>query len=209
MILLIDNYDTGLHDLYQSLQEIGADVQVVRNDDTALEDIFRMQPEALIFSSGTGLPKDTGWCTELIRYFCGKIPILGIGLGALTIAAYFGAASEKAVCGTQESSFNIGFSVQSGLFQHMQPVTACKAPYSWTVRTDALPEKLQMTARDQYGQMAAFAHTDHPVYGVLFRPEALAEHAGNTLLENFVQLASSEKTPASEAYRSFCSGANI
>ncbi|MBQ8515499.1 MAG: aminodeoxychorismate/anthranilate synthase component II [Ruminococcus sp.] len=188
MILLIDNYDSRVNALYKQIQALGADVRIVRNDDTAPEEIAQMQPEGLIFSSGTGMPKDTGWCMELIRYFAGKIPVLGIGLGGLAAAECFGAALQKAAAGRSGRAFNVGLDVRSEIFRGLPGVIGCKEPYMHTV-ADVLPESLKIIARDQYGQTAAAEHTEYPVFAVMFRPEAFADENGKTMLENFIQLA--------------------
>ncbi|MBQ8688496.1 MAG: hypothetical protein IJ512_08165 [Ruminococcus sp.] len=192
MILLMDNYDPCMRDMYKALSELDGDICVVRCDEMTAEAVRQFCPQAIVISSGTGTPEDTGVCMEVIRHFAGKVPILGIGLGGLTVAACFGGVQKK-ILSDETAPFHIGFAVQSRLFAGMKPVIGCKEPYAYTVQEDTLPECLRVTARDQFGQLAALEHTEHKTYALCFRPEALMQDAGKKILENLIQMISKKE----------------
>lgn len=188
MILLMDNYDSRMGWLYNALSELAADIRIVRNDEMLAEEVQQLSPQAIVISAGPGNPKDTGLCMDVIRWFAGKVPILGIGLGGYAIAECYGGVFKKTVFGEENTPYNIGLAVQSELFKGMASVICCKEAYGRTLAAETLPECLRMTACDQFGQLSALEHKEYPVYALCFRPEALAEDAGKKILENLIRL---------------------
>jgi anthranilate synthase component 2 len=188
MILLIDQYDPRMRVFYQTLSTWNPDLMVVRNDEMTPEELAQKQPEALILFTGAGLPKDTGFCMDIIRFFCGKVPILGIGLGHLTIGAELGATIGTAAVPMQVGrAFNIGVDTSSVLFHDTAPIVGCIEDFSATVLEQQLPECLRITARDEYGRLIAMEHTEYPVYGLQVCPQSLLEGVGKQVLNNFFQ----------------------
>ena len=121
MILLIDNYDSFSYNLYQLIGSVEPDIKVVRNDECTLEEIEEMAPEALIFSPGPGRPADAGICIPAIRYFAGKIPMLGVCLGHQAICEAFGGRvsyAKELMHGKQKMIYQAG---ENQLFAGMEP----------------------------------------------------------------------------------------
>lgn len=187
MIVLIDNYDSFSHNLYQLIGEIEPDIKVIRNDEMSVEEIQSLHPERIIISPGPGRPEDAGISTMLVKTLGKEIPILGVCLGHQAICVAYGATvtyAKKLMHGKQSE---VSFATDCPLFQNI-PKTAPVARYhSLAADADTIPECLKITARTTDGEVMAIQHTEYPVYGVQFHPESIMTPNGKQMLNNFIK----------------------
>ncbi|PKH23871.1 aminodeoxychorismate synthase component II [Enterobacterales bacterium CwR94] len=190
MLLIIDNYDSFTWNLYQYFCELGADVQVHRNDAITLEAMIALAPERLVISPGPCTPNESGVSLAAISYFAGKIPILGVCLGHQAIAQVFGAnvvRAREVMHGKVSAICHNGQGVFHGL-RHPLNVTRY---HSLIVERDSLPEAFDVTAwtlRDgQPDEIMGFRHRTMSLEGVQFHPESILSEQGHQLLNNFLQ----------------------
>ena len=187
MILLIDNYDSFTYNLYQYLAELGAEVQVVRNDEVTLEDIEEMAPERIVISPGPCTPREAGISVPLVRHFAGKMPILGVCLGHQCIGEAFGGRVEGAgeiKHGKMSIIEHDGRGVFSGL---PNPFEAIRY-HSLAIVPESVPECLEVSARSESGVIMGVRHREHAVEGVQFHPESIMTVVGKDLLRNFLEM---------------------
>lgn len=185
MIVLIDNYDSFSYNLYQLVGSVEPDIKVIRNDDYTIEEIEAMNPSALILSPGPGRPENAGVCIDAIRYFAGKIPILGVCLGHQAICEAFGGTvsyAKELMHGKQKTIHKIG---ESLLFQGMNETFPAARYHSLAAIRETLPESLKITAESEDGEVMAVEHREYPVFGVQFHPESVMTPDGKTMIENF------------------------
>ena len=187
MILLIDNYDSFTYNLYQMLGDI--DVQVVRNDKITLEEIEKLQPQALIISPGPGYPADAGITVECIRQFSGKIPILGICLGHQAIAQALGGKIVHAKQLMHGKASEIDLPTGNPLFSGLPQSIQVGRYHSLMVERDSLPDCLEVLAEDALGQIMAMRHKEHLTVGLQFHPESILTNGGKRIVENFLKQA--------------------
>jgi anthranilate synthase component 2 len=190
MILLLDNYDSFTFNLYQALTELGAEVEVVRNDQTTVEEIENRLGEidGIVISPGPCTPSEAGISVELTRQLAGKTPILGVCLGHQAIGEAFGAVVEHAptlMHGKVSKILHDGKGVYQGL---PDPFTATRY-HSLTIRPGTLPDVLTVTSESEDGVIMGVRHTSLPVEGVQFHPESILTPEGNNLLANFLRSA--------------------
>ena len=187
MILLIDNYDSFTYNLYQYLSELGADVEVVRNDQATLEDIEAMAPERIVISPGPCTPKEAGVSVPLVRHFAGKLPILGVCLGHQSIGEAFGgtvAGAGEILHGKTCLVRHEGAGVLRGL---PSPFEATRY-HSLAIQRQGFPEdELEVTAESDSGVIMAVRHRRLPIEGVQFHPESILTEVGHELLRNFLE----------------------
>jgi anthranilate synthase/aminodeoxychorismate synthase-like glutamine amidotransferase len=186
-VLLIDNYDSFTYNLYQYLGELGAAVEVVRNDAIGVEDIDAMAPEHIIISPGPGNPDDAGISKDVIRMFAGKTPILGVCLGHQCIGEVFGGIVEGAgeiLHGKVSRVTHDGKGVFAGL---ASPIEATRY-HSLCIRADSVPDALEVSATTESGVIMGVRHRDLPVEGVQFHPESILTPDGHELLRNFLAM---------------------
>ena len=187
MILLIDNYDSFSYNVYQLIGSVNPDIRVVRNDACTLKEIEEMKPEMLILSPRPGRPADAGVCIEAIRYFAGKIPILGICLGHQAICEAFGGVvtyAKELMHGKQREIRQVG---ENRIFRGM-PETFPAARYHFlAAKADALPSCLRVTAVSEDGEVMAVEHREYPICGLQFHPESVMTPDGRRMIENFIQ----------------------
>lgn len=189
MILLIDNYDSFSYNVYQLTASVDPDVKVIRNDEMTVEGIEALVPSRIILSPGPGRPADAGVCEDVIRYFAGKIPILGICLGHQAICEVFGATvtyAKELMHGKQSKA---ALDVNSILFQSMPGEITVARYHSLAADPKTVPEALTVTARTADGEIMAVEHKEYPVYGVQFHPESVLTPDGLQIMENFVKLS--------------------
>lgn len=189
MILLIDNYDSFSYNVYQLTASVDPDVKVIRNDEMTVEEIEALKPGRIILSPGPGRPADAGVCEDVIRYFAGKVPILGICLGHQAICEVFGATvtyAKELMHGKQSKA---ALDVNSVLFQGMPREITVARYHSLAADPETMPETLAVTARTADGEIMAVEHKEYPVYGVQFHPESVLTPDGLQIMENFVQLS--------------------
>ena len=188
MIVLIDNYDSFSYNVFQLIGSVEPDIKVVRNDEYTVEEIEKMKPEALILSPGPGKPSDAGICIEAIRYFAGKIPILGICLGHQAICEAFGGRvsyAKELMHGKKKLMYKTG---ESQLFKGLPDTFAAARYHSLAALKDTLPAELKVTAESEDGEVMAVEHTKYPVFGVQFHPESVMTLDGRVMIENFMEV---------------------
>ena len=188
MIVLIDNYDSFSYNVYQLIGSVAPDIKVVRNDEYSVKEIEEMKPEALILSPGPGRPADAGICIEAIRYFAGKLPILGICLGHQAICEAFGGEvsyAKELMHGKKKLMYKTG---ESRLFKDLPDTFAAARYHSLAALKDTLPAELRVTAESEDGEVMAVEHTKYPVFGVQFHPESVMTPDGRVMIENFMEV---------------------
>ena len=186
MILLIDNYDSFTYNLYQYLCELGADVEVVRNDQVTIEDIEIMGPEKIVISPGPCTPKEAGVSVDVVKHFAGKTPILGVCLGEQSIGEAFGgtvAYAGEIVHGKTSMVSHDGKGVFSGL---PNPFEAIRY-HSLSIQKEGFPADLEITAESDSGVIMGVRHRRYAVEGVQFHPESILTGVGKDLLRNFLE----------------------
>jgi len=193
MLLIIDNYDSFTYNLYQYFCELGAQVEVWRNDRLQIADIERMAPAQLVISPGPGTPDDAGISLAVIRHFAGTIPILGVCLGHQAIAQAFGGRITRARQVMHGKTSVIGHDGR-GVFSALpNPLTVTRY-HSLVVAPDSLPFCLEATAWSQLAgqpdEIMGIRHRTLPLEGVQFHPESILSEQGHQLLENFLNNAS-------------------
>ena len=187
MILLIDNYDSFSYNLYQLIGSVEPDIKVIRNDDCTIEEIEKMEPEALILSPGPGRPEDAGVCIEVIKYFAGKIPILGVCLGHQAICKAFGGTvsyAKELMHGKQKMIYQTG---ENKIFAGMEKAFPAARYHSLAALKETLPPELRVTAQSEDGEVMAVEHREYPVYGLQFHPESVMTPDGRKMIENFLK----------------------
>lgn len=191
MLLMIDNYDSFTYNLVQYLGELGADVEVHRNDEVSLDEIKTMQPEKLMISPGPCTPDEAGISMDVIKTFAGKIPILGVCLGHQCIGQVFGGKIIHAVDimhGKTSRIYHKDDFVFAGL---KNPYTATRY-HSLVIEKESLPDCLEITAWTQtemgeIDEIMGVRHKTMPVEGVQFHPESILTEHGHDLLNNFLK----------------------
>ncbi len=191
MLLMIDNYDSFTYNVVHYLIEAGADVQVVRNDQCSLDELIVMAPEKLVISPGPCTPKESGISLEAIRYFAGRIPVLGVCLGHQAIAEVFGGTVVRARQVMHGKTSRIEHAGR-GLFAGLSSPLEVTRYHSLTVEPETLPGCLEITAwyRDVntgVEEIMGIRHRTLDVEGVQFHPESVMTESGHQLLANFVQ----------------------
>ncbi|MGD1155708.1 MAG: aminodeoxychorismate/anthranilate synthase component II [Terriglobia bacterium] len=187
MILVIDNYDSFTYNLVQYLGELGADLEVVRNDQTTVEAIERKIPERIVISPGPKTPSEAGICLEVIGAFAGRIPILGVCLGHQAIGQAFGGRVIRApelMHGKTSEIRHDGKTIFQGL---PNPFSATRY-HSLIVERPSLPPCLEISATTPDGLIMGLRHKAMKVEGVQFHPESVLTDAGKQLLGNFLRL---------------------
>ena len=187
MILLIDNYDSFSYNLYQLVGSVESDIKVIRNDEYTIEEIEKMEPDALIISPGPGRPEDAGVCIDAIKYFAEKMPILGVCLGHQAICEAFGGRvtyAKELMHGKQSKVYQGG---SGRLFKGMGPEFKAARYHSLSAAAEDLPEMLMVTAEAEDGEIMAVEHREYPVFGVQFHPESVMTPEGRKMIENFVE----------------------
>lgn len=188
MILLIDNYDSFSYNLVQYIGTLEPDIKVIRNDDCTPEEIEAMKPEAIVISPGPGKPSEAGICIEVIRYFKGKIPILGVCLGHQAICEAFGGTVSYAKELMHGKSSVAQIIEPSPLFQGIGQEMQVARYHSLAAIRETLPEELKVTAETEDGEVMAVEHRDYPIYGLQFHPESVLTPKGMKLIENFLKI---------------------
>ena len=185
MILLIDNYDSFTWNLYQYFCELGAHVEVRRNDELTLADIEMLAPQKIVISPGPCTPDESGISLEVIAHYAGKLPILGVCLGHQAIAQAFGATivrAAKVMHGKTSPITHSGSGVFSGL---NNPLTVTRY-HSLVIDPSTLPDCFEVTAWSESGELMGIRHKAWDLEGVQFHPESILSEQGHQLLENFL-----------------------
>jgi anthranilate synthase/aminodeoxychorismate synthase-like glutamine amidotransferase len=191
VVFVLDNYDSFTYNLVQYLGELGAQVEVRRNDELTVDEIQALRPERLVVSPGPCTPQDAGISIELIRHFAGKVPVLGVCLGHQAIGAAFGGEVVRAktlMHGKTSRVEHDGRTIFEGL---ESPMTATRY-HSLIVNEHALPRDLEVSAWTSDGDgtrvIMGLRHKKFPIEGVQFHPESVLTTAGKKMVENFLRL---------------------
>ena len=187
MILLIDNYDSFTYNLYQYLSELGAEVEVVRNDETTIEEIETMAPEKIVISPGPCTPEKAGVSNDVVRRFGESVPTLGVCLGHQCVGYSYGGTVGPAgeiVHGKTSVIHHDGKGLFAGL---PNPFEAIRY-HSLAVYKDDLPDELEVTAWTDNGLIMGVRHRTDPVEGIQFHPESIMTGVGKDILRNFLEV---------------------
>ncbi len=201
MLLLIDNYDSFTYNLYQYLSELGAQVEVARNDRITLDEIEGLAPERIVISPGPCTPKEAGVSTGVILRFGPRLPILGVCLGHQCLGEAYGGVVSGAgeiVHGKTSRIHHNGAGVLRGL---PNPFEAIRY-HSLIVQREGLPSCLEATAWTDQGLIMGLRHREYPVEGVQFHPESIMTAVGKDILRNFLNTpAPRTASPQAVAHR--------
>ena len=196
MVFVLDNYDSFTYNLVQYLGELGADVEVRRNDQVSVGEVEAMRPDRIVISPGPCTPREAGISIELIRRMAGKAPILGVCLGHQAIGEAFGGRVVRAknlMHGKTSQVEHDGKTIFRGLDT---PMTATRY-HSLIVVEDDLPRELEISARthekDGTDVIMGLRHRNFPIEGVQFHPESVLTGNGKQLIENFLRISASSR----------------
>jgi anthranilate synthase component 2 len=188
VLLLIDNYDSFTYNLYHFLGELGAEVEVRRNDALSVAEALALRPEGIVLSPGPCDPDKAGICLALIAAAGADIPILGVCLGHQAIGQAYGGQIVRApepMHGKLSRIHHTGKSVFRGLNNDFMATRY----HSLTIAPESMPSCLDVTASSDDGVIMGVMHKTHPVHGVQFHPESIASEQGHLLLNNFLTIA--------------------
>lgn len=188
MIVLIDNYDSFVYNLYQLLGTLDSNVVVYRNDAINAEELASLNPDAIVLSPGPGKPADAGICIEVVQRLSGTIPLLGVCLGHQAICEAFGAVVGHAKHLMHGKSSPAELDTTSPLFKDLPHTISVARYHSLAANEETLPANLCVIARAQ-DEIMAVAHRIHPTYGVQFHPESILTPDGKQILQNFLDTA--------------------
>jgi anthranilate synthase component 2 len=187
MVLVIDNYDSFTYNLVQYLGELGAGVQVRRNDEVTVAEVRQGRPSHILVSPGPCSPKEAGVSVDVIRSLAGEIPILGVCLGHQAIGCAFGGEIVRAAKLMHGKTSEIGHDGQ-GLFRGMPNPFRATRYHSLVIREASLPKDLVVTARSEDGEIMGVRHRTLAVEGVQFHPESVLTESGLKLMANFLEM---------------------
>jgi anthranilate synthase/aminodeoxychorismate synthase-like glutamine amidotransferase len=187
VLLVIDNYDSFTYNLVQYFGELGADMQIFRNDKISIDEIRDLNPDQICVSPGPCTPNEAGISCDVIREFGAEIPLLGVCLGHQSIGHVFGGdviRADRLMHGKTSPIHHHG----DGLFKGLpNPFTATRY-HSLIVKRDTLPDCLEITAETEENEIMGLRHRELPIYGVQFHPESILTTEGKPLLANFLKI---------------------
>lgn len=186
MIFILDNYDSFTYNLVQILGQLGAEIEVRRNDQVTVDEVAAMHPERIVISPGPCTPQEAGISIPLIRRFAASVPILGVCLGHQAIGAAFGGRIVRAPRLMHGKTSEVEHDSRT-IFRGIRKPMTCTRYHSLIVSEDGLPDELQISARSE-GLIMGLRHRNYPVEGVQFHPESVLTGEGVRLLENFLKL---------------------
>ena len=195
MILMIDNYDSFTYNLVQYLGELGADVEVERNDQITIADIEKLAPERIMISPGPCTPSEAGISIDVINHFKGKLPIFGVCLGHQAIGQAFGGdiiRAEEIMHGKTSTIYHRGV----GIFENIAEPFEATRYHSLVIDQDTLPDCLEMTAWTEtecgeVEEIMGVRHKEYAIEGVQFHPESILTEHGHDMLQNFLNMQQS------------------
>ena len=186
MLLLLDNYDSFTYNIYQLLTNLGAEVEVVRNDVTTVDEIRAKKYKGIVISPGPGLPKDAGITEDVIRELGTETPILGICLGHQAIGEVFGGKIVRAkeiVHGKASPIRHHG----TGIYRNIHAGTQVARYHSLIIERESLPDCLAVTAELEDGTIMGVRHKEYAIEGIQFHPESILTPDGEKIMRNFLQ----------------------
>ena len=196
MLLMIDNYDSFTYNLVQYLQALGAEVQVVRNDELTVEQIDSLAPERIVISPGPCTPNEAGVSVDVIRQLGARVPILGVCLGHQSLGQAYGGDVIRAKTIMHGKTSRIRHEGR-GVFAGLPDAYEATRYHSLVVSRETLPDCLEITAWTEvadgssgepvFDEIMGLRHREHPVEGVQFHPESILTEHGHALLNNFLE----------------------
>ena len=185
-LLMIDNYDSFTYNIVQYFGELGAEVEVFRNDEITLADIAARAPDLLVVSPGPCSPAEAGISVAAIQHFAGKLPILGVCLGHQAIGAAFGGKIVRAQQ-LMHGKTSVITTTQQGVFAGLPEQFVVNRYHSLAIEKSSCPDVLDVTALTDDGEIMGVRHKSLPIQGVQFHPESILTEHGHAMLRNFLQ----------------------
>ena len=185
-LLMVDNYDSFTFNIVQYFGELGAEVEVFRNDEITLEGIAARQPDRLVISPGPCSPAEAGISVAAIQHFAGQLPILGVCLGHQSIGAAFGGKIIRAQ-ELMHGKTSVISTTQQGVFAGLPEKFTVNRYHSWAIERATCPPCLKVTAWTDDGEIMGVRHTELDIEGVQFHPESILTEHGHALLKNFLE----------------------
>ncbi|QBK04191.1 aminodeoxychorismate/anthranilate synthase component II [Hylemonella gracilis] len=185
-LLMIDNYDSFTYNLVQYFGELGAEVEVFRNDEITVEGVAQRQPERLVISPGPCSPTEAGISIAAIRYFAGRLPILGVCLGHQSMGAAFGGKVVRARQLMHGKTSEIT-TTRQGVFAGLPEKFTVNRYHSLAIERASCPPDLEVTAWTEDGEIMGLRHKTLDVEGVQFHPESILTEHGHAMLKNFLE----------------------
>ena len=185
-LLMIDNYDSFTYNLVQYFGELGAQVEVFRNDEITVAGIAERKPDRLVLSPGPCSPAEAGICIEAIRHFAGKLPLLGVCLGHQAIGAALGGKVVRAQVQMHGKASTISTD-RRGVFHDLPEQFSVIRYHSLAIERASLPHELVVTATSEDGEIMGVRHRELPLEGVQFHPESILSEHGHAMLKNFLE----------------------
>ena len=187
-LLMVDNYDSFTYNIVQYFGELGAEVEVFRNDEITLEGIAARAPDRLVISPGPCSPAEAGISVAAIRHFAGQMPILGVCLGHQSIGAAFGGKIVRAQ-ELMHGKTSVITTTQEGVFAHLPAQFTVNRYHSLAIERASCPDVLKVTAWTDDGEIMGVRHTELAIQGVQFHPESILTEHGHAMLQNFLDQA--------------------
>lgn len=189
MILMIDNYDSFTYNIVQYCLELGADLKVIRNDELTIKEIEDLNPQKIIISPGPATPNEAGVSLEVVSYFKGKIPILGICLGHQTIAQSFGGEVIRAKNMMHGKTSQIDVTSDTVVFKNLPKNFRATRYHSLVINQENLPNIIKPTSYSQDDkEIMSLEIEDYQIYGIQFHPESIMSEHGHEMIDNFLKL---------------------
>lgn len=188
MLLVIDNYDSFTYNLVQYLGELGAEMEVRRNDEVSLDEIeTRLKPTRILISPGPGTPDDAGISLKVLEKYAGRVPILGVCLGHQAIGQVFGGKVIRAPVPVHGKPVAVAHDGKT-IFKNLEDNFQAGRYHSLIVERETLPDCLEISAASPDGLIMAMRHKTYKIEGVQFHPESILTGAGKKLLQNFLDI---------------------
>jgi len=185
-LLMVDNYDSFTYNIVQYFGELGADIEVFRNDEIDLEGIAARKPDRLVISPGPCSPKEAGISVAAIQHFAGKLPILGVCLGHQSIGAAFGGKIVRAQ-ELMHGKTSVIQTTQQGVFRNLPSEFTVNRYHSLAIERTSCPADLEITAWTEDGEIMGVRHRSLVIEGVQFHPESILTEHGHAMLKNFLE----------------------
>ena len=185
-LLMVDNYDSFTYNIVQYFGELGADIEVFRNDEISLEGIAERRPDRLVISPGPCSPAEAGISVAAIQHFAGKLPILGVCLGHQSIGAAFGGKIVRAQ-ELMHGKTSVIHTTQQGVFKNLPEKFKVNRYHSLAIERASCPADLEVTAWTDDGEIMGVRHKSLAIEGVQFHPESILTEHGHAMLKNFLE----------------------
>ena len=187
-LLMVDNYDSFTYNIVQYFGELGADIEVFRNDEITIEGIAERNPDRLVISPGPCSPAEAGISVAAIQHFAGKVPILGVCLGHQSIGAAFGGKIIRAQ-ELMHGKTSVIHTKQVGVFRDLPEKFTVNRYHSLAIERSSCPADLEVTAWTEDGEIMGVRHKHLPIEGVQFHPESILTEHGHAMLRNFLEIS--------------------